>query len=116
MHPPVARGTVLSRGIAMLCRRPVALTLTAAILAGCSIVQPNPDCGIGERCDAVLSAARSIVPFDGARVVVVWGRGPVFHAEVHVCYSDGRNALVDVMGDDLNAGLRDTTWDSPPCR
>jgi hypothetical protein len=95
---------------------PVALTLTATLFGGCSIVEPNPDCRITERCDAVLAAARSVASFDGGRVVVIWGRGPGFHAEVHVCYSDGRNTLVDVMGDDLKARVRDTAWDSPPCR
>lgn len=96
------------------------LTLMAAILGGCSLVQPNPDCRINERCDAVLAAARSVVSYDNGRIVVIWGRGPGFHAEVHVCYSDGSNALTDVMSDDLNhdlkAGVRDTVWDSPPCR
>ena len=60
----------------MVWRLPVGLALTAAILGGCSVVQPNLDCRINERCDAVLAAARSVVPLDGARVVVLWGRGP----------------------------------------
>jgi len=75
--------------------------------------------GLDERCDAVLAAARSVVSYDNARVVVIWGRGLGFHAEVHVCYSDGRNALVNVVSDDLHpdlkAGVRDTAWDRPPC-
>jgi hypothetical protein len=101
--------------------RPVAiLAVMAVVLAGCSTIQPNPDCRINERCDAVLAAAQSVVSYDNARVVVIWGRGSGFHAEVHVCYADGRNALVDVMGDDrrpnLKAGVRGTVWDTPPCR
>jgi len=101
-------------------RRPVVVALIAAALGGCSAVQPNPDCRINERCDAVLAAARSVASFDGARVVVIRGRGRGFHAEVHVCHADGRNTLVDVMGDGvhpaLEAGLRDAAWDNPPCR
>lgn len=100
--------------------RPLAiLAVMVVILGGCS-AQPNPDCRIDERCHAVLAAALSVVSYDNARVVVIWGRGVGFHAEVHVCYADGRNELVDVMSDDLhpdlNAGVRDTAWDSPPCR
>ena len=98
----------------------IVAALIAVIVGGCSAAQPNPDCRIDERCDAVLAAARSVASFDEARVVVIWGRGLGFHAEVHVCYADGRNALVDVMGDGVNpalkAGLRDPAWDRPPCR
>jgi hypothetical protein len=79
-------------------------------------LQTNPDCRMNVRCEAVLAAAQSVVSFDNARVVVIGGRGRVFHAEVHVCYADGRDALVDVMGEDLKAVIRDTAWDSPPCR
>jgi hypothetical protein len=94
----------------------LALTISAGMLSGCGLVHPNPDCRLAEPCDAVLGAARSVVSFDGARVVVLWGRGLGFHAEVHVCYADGSYVLVDVLGDDLNAAIRDQPWDSAPCR
>lgn len=98
-------------------RRSVAgVAMLAAIVTGCSSVRPDVDCRINKRCDAVLAAAQSVTPIDQARVVVIWGRGFGFHAEVHVCYGDGRNVLVDVMGDDLKAAVRDTSWESPPCR
>lgn len=88
------------------------------MVGGCSLGQSNPDCRINERCDAVLAAAGSATPLDNARMVVLWGRSPpgVFDAEVHVCYADGRNALVDVIGEDLKASVRDKPWDNPPCR
>ena len=100
----------------MLKRLGLALTIPVAVLAGCAIVRPNPDCGLGARCDAVLAAARQVVSFNDARVIVSQGRGLGFHAEVHVCYGDGRYVLVDVLGDDLTAGIRDQPWDNPPCR
>jgi hypothetical protein len=117
-HEPdgIGRTTAVNR------RLPVVVALIAAGVSGCSLLQPNPDCRINEQCDAVLAAARSAASFDGARVVVTWGRarGTAFHAEVHVCYSDGRNVLVDVMSQDghpaLRAGVRDTPWVNPPCR
>jgi hypothetical protein len=106
--------------VTVIWRLLIGAALIAAMVGGCSVVQPNPECRISERCDAVLAAARSVASLDGARVVVLWGRGQGFHAEVHVCYADGRNALVDVMGDGVNptlkAGLREATWDKPPCR
>jgi hypothetical protein len=92
------------------------VVLVTATLGGCSMVESNPDCRLNERCEAVLAAARTVVSFNDARVVVIPGRGPTFHAEVHVCYSDGTSALVDVMGEDLAAALRDATWERPPCR
>jgi hypothetical protein len=94
----------------------LALAISAGLLAGCSLVQPDPDCRLAARCDAVRVAARQVVPFDNARVVVLEGRGLGFHAEVHVCYADGRYVLVDVVGDDLGAAIREQPWDTAPCR
>ncbi len=98
-------------------QRPVlALAISVGLLAGCALVPPSPDCRIGARCDAVLEAARQVVSFSDARVVVLWGRGLGFNAEVHVCYGDGRYVLVDVLGDDLGAAIRGQPWDTAPCR
>ena len=63
----------------------------------------------------VLGAAAMVVSLDQTRVLVDYGRGLGFHAEVHVCYPDGRYVLVDVMGDALVAGLRAEPWPSAPC-
>lgn len=97
---------------------PALLAMLVAIAGACSVLQPNPECRIDDRCVAAVAAARSVAPLDGARVVVLAGRSlrGLFHAEVHVCHADGRNVLVDVMGDDLKAAVRDTPWDDPPCR
>ncbi len=100
----------------VLKRLALALTFSAGVLSGCGLVRPNPDCRLAESCDAVLRAARSVVSFDSARVVVLQGRGLGFHAEVHVCYADGRYVLVDVLVDTLKAATRDEPWDSAPCR
>ena len=99
-----------------MIRTALALVIAAGLLGACNLVGPNPDCRLAEGCDAVLIAARRVVSFDNARVVVLYGRGLAFHAEVHVCYTDGRYVLVDVLGDDLGAGIRDQPWDSAPCR
>lgn len=100
----------------MVSRLGLILAIWAGLFAGCALVQPNPDCRLDARCEAVLGAAREVVSFDDARVIVLPGRGRVFHAEVHVCYGDGRYVLVDVMGDDLNAGTRAQPWERPRCR
>jgi len=102
------------------------LLLVVALLVGvgaCSTTLPPTShpaqvtCGIGEGCDGVLAAAAKVVSLDQTRVLVIYGRGlRTFHAEVHVCYPDGRYVLVDVMGDALNAGVRAEPWPSAPCR
>ena len=69
-----------------------------------------------ELCGHVLAAARSVAALEGARLVIVIDRGPVFHADVHACYPDGRYILVDVVGDDFNASVRPEGWENPPCR
>jgi hypothetical protein len=74
------------------------------------------DCQIAGGCDGVLAAAAKVVSLDQARVLVGSGRGLGFHAEVHVCYADGRYVLIDVMGDALNASVRAEPWPSAPCR
>lgn len=77
----------------------------------------NVDCRLHplDLCQRVVAAARTVESLDGAHVVVIVGRGPVFHAEVHVCFSD-RYVLVDVIGDDMNASVRSVPWDQAPCR
>ena len=67
-------------------------------------------------CESVVNAAQSIVTLDGSNVVVTIDRGPVFHADVHACYPDGRYVLIDVVGDDLRADIRQEGWEIPPCR
>ena len=103
-------------GASIVVRAGLALAISAGLVGGCNLVRPNPDCRLAEGCDAVLGAARQVVSFDNARVVVLYGRGLAFHAEVHVCYADGRYVLVDILGDDLGAAIRDQPWDSAPCR
>ena len=92
-------------------------------VGACSTTEPptshpaQVNCAIGEGCDGVLAAAAKVVSLDQTRVVDGYGRGlRTFHAEVHVCYPDGRYVLVDVMGDALDASLRAEPWPSPPCR
>lgn len=106
-------------------RRQARLLLITALLTvgACSPTAPSPsaalalsDCHLAGGCDAVLAAARQVASLDGARVVVLQGRGLGFHAEVHVCYANGSYVLVDVMGDDMKAAVRQHSWDNPPCR
>lgn len=94
----------------------IVLAIAVGGLAGCALIPPNPDCRIDGRCDVVLGAAQRVVSFDDAHVLVLQGRGLAFHAEVHVCYGDGRYVLLDVLGDSLEAAIRDQGWDRPPCR
>lgn len=95
----------------------------ALFAAACSSTSPDPsglvprvDCRIAEGCGNVLAAANKLVPLGGANVVVFYGRGLGFHAEVHACSGNGSYVLVDVMGPNRNASVRDQAWQDPPCR
>jgi len=105
------------------CGRLTVLLIVLLVGVGaCSMTEPptslpsQVNCGIGEGCDGVLAAAATVVSLDQTRVLVDYGRGRGFHAEVHVCYPDGRYVLVDVIGDALNASVRAEPWPSAPCR
>lgn len=107
-------------------RRAAVLPLMLSVAACRSAPSPSPEpvptqaveCHLNpsELCGHVLAAARAVAPLAGARLVIVIDRGPVFHADVHACYPDGRYILVDVVGDGFKASVRPEGWESPPCR
>lgn len=91
----------------------------ALLLAACGLLLPGPtiDCRLGEGCDQVIDAARARLPTGNAHWLIVYGRGRLFHAEVHACYPDGRYLLLDVFsGDGTRISLRDQPREDAPCR
>jgi hypothetical protein len=80
------------------------------------------DCLLGGEadCDTALNAATDLLVSDGDRpagVVIGWGRGLIFHAEVHACYPSGIYRVIDVLGEDPpKASLRDGELAVNPCQ
>jgi hypothetical protein len=77
-------------------------------------------------CDLALSSLQLLTGerADPRSVVVVWGRGLAWHAEVHACWEDGHYMLIDVLGPgdevppdraDLTWSVRENPWDVAPC-
>jgi hypothetical protein len=80
------------------------------------------DCLLGDQadCDTALDAAAVLLVSDGDRpsgVVIGWGRGLTFHAEVRACYPSGNYKVVDVLGDDPpEASVRVGGFSVNPCQ
>lgn len=77
-------------------------------------------------CDLALSSLQLLIEerADPRSVVVGWGRGLAWHAEVHACWEDGQYVLIDVVGPgdevppdraDLTWSVRENPWEVAPC-
>ena len=98
-----------------------------SVFTTCGIARfPTPsivDCPLpAADCDTALNAAGELIAenLDSSlvHVVVSWGRGLAWHAEVHACFENGDYRLIDVFKSDGGQGIgsfREQPWDDPPC-